>query len=115
MILIDGKFYEGDQLVPLEFGNKEQIRLIQEQKNRLEALEGDGLQVDPEIERVTKVSVDFKCICGQTVWFHEKECDDDIDFLEEEMVGEKTSCRKCQRKYIIVINDGDLYVKINKQ
>lgn len=115
MKLLNGKFYdkEGNEVKP-EFGNKEQIRLIEEAQRTLDELRGDGVVVDPEITTITKVSVDFKCICGQTVYFRDKEFDDDCAFPQEEMAGEKTSCRSCKRNYLLAVNDGDLVVKLTK-
>ena len=52
MRLIEGKFYEGDRVIPLEFGNKEQIKLINEAKRTMDELTGDGMVVDPDMETI---------------------------------------------------------------
>lgn len=112
MTLKDGKFYEGGQVVPLEFGNKEQIRLTNEAKQHIEDLKGDGLLVEVEIETTYTAKVNFKCTCGQTVWL-ETELDDENH--SKDLVGEITSCRHCKAKYELDENeDGDTVVKFRK-
>jgi predicted nucleic acid-binding Zn ribbon protein len=88
MTLRDGKFYNGGQVVPLEFGNKEQIRLIQEAEKALTALSGDGLIVEPNIEEEITYSASyyFKCVCGNRVENH-------------------STCRQCKRTYTVVYAD----------
>jgi len=97
MRLIEGKFYEGDKVIPLEFGNKEQIRIIAEQQRIVDELNGDGLVVDPDIEEVIKVSVSTKCLCGGGVYFQDREIGSDDDAIEE-MQGDIASCHKCKKK-----------------
>lgn len=110
MILRDGKFYEGNVLVPLEFGNKEQIRLMNEAKEHIEALKGDGLEVDVQIETKYFANIDLKCLCGQTVWFNDIELDDD-DKLDD-LDGECTSCPKCKKRYELSYDSGQTLVKL---
>lgn len=96
MTLRDGKFYEGDQLIPIEFGNKEQIRLMTEAKNRIEAIQGDGLYADVNIITTFTANITGKCLCGQTIWW-ELELDDEDDL--KDLIGETTSCKVCKKKY----------------
>lgn len=109
MTLRNGKFYEGDQVVPLEFGNKEQIRLMNEAKEVIEALKGDGLEVDVCVKTQYTAEADFKCTCGQTVWF-EVEMDDEDDF--DDLNGEETSCPKCKARYKLEYDSGQTLVKL---
>lgn len=118
MILRDGKFYEGDTVVPLEFGNKEQIRLMQEQMRLIADLK-DGLVVEPDIEEITTYSatVRFKCVCGHSISreFDELEEDDPFE-VARRFDGRSKDCHKCQRKYIFSINeDLDLIVKLAEE
>lgn len=96
MTLIGGKFYKDGQVVPPEFGNKEQIQLIQEHEQKIEALNGDGWEVEIEMEYVY-VST-FKCICGTSLTIRE-ESDDDLD--HSCMIGKTCTCHKCKKKYRI--------------
>lgn len=116
MKLINGKFYEGGKEVPLEFGNKEQIRLLNQVNEKIEELKGDGLFVDVDEIPMVKVSIDFDCVCGVALDFGEAEFDK-IDYdrmnILDHFNGKKTTCRKCKRKYILQKSDGDLVVKFN--
>lgn len=112
MILRDGKFYEGDQVVPLEFGNKEQIRLMNEAKYVFQALSGDGLEVDVEVESKITASVNFKCTCGQTVWF-EVEIPEEDNF--NDLDDEETNCPKCKNRYKLEYDSGETVVKFAKK
>lgn len=113
MKLINGKFYEGDKLVPLEFGNKEQIHLIREAEKLSNLLNGNGLTVDPEIETTITANVNFRCICGKLVHFYERELTKERD-AHKELKGEICKCNNCQRKYVLDIYDKELVVKIRK-
>ena len=113
MKLIDGKFYEGDKVIPLEFGNKDQIKIMEEARRTMCDLSGDGLVVDPDIEEIMKVSVSIKCLCGYNVHFNEREIAG-FDDAKEELKGDAASCRKCGKKYILDIFDGDLVVKLKQ-
>lgn len=68
MRLIKGKFYDNaGNMVPLEFGNKDQIRLIEERK----ALEGGGITLCAHAVDM-KLTFSFRCPCGQVVSFENK-------------------------------------------
>lgn len=60
MILKNGKFYnEAGEVVPLEFGNKEQIALL----DLASALNGDGVCLQLIGSKETTEFV-FQCLCG---------------------------------------------------
>jgi hypothetical protein len=75
MTLRQGKFYNGDTLVPLEFGNKEQIALLQ----RVDYLreEGEFLDLDFDISKsghkIIGASYGLECVCGSMVKFKDRE------------------------------------------
>lgn len=108
--LIDGKFYRNGVLEPLKFGDKDQIALMKELNDLAADLNGDGVIIDPDLEEVIKISVDFRCLCGKNVYFSEMECSV-FDDPNEEMKGEKATCQ-CGKKYIIDNHLGDMVVKI---
>ena len=116
MKLIKGKFYEGDKELPVEFGNKEQIKLMNDQLSLVNALNGDGLEVEPEIETVYRVSVSFTCPCGANAYANDMEIDDDNNLSAiKEMVGNKFNCHQCGNKYVCEENDdNELVVKLRK-
>jgi hypothetical protein len=112
MILKDGKFYEGTTIVPLEFGNKEQIRLMNEAKHRIEAIKGDGLYADVDIVTTFTANVTGKCLCGNSIWW-EIELDEEDDI--KNLIGETTNCPKCKKQYILAEDeDNDTVYKLVK-
>lgn len=113
--LKDGKFYNDGVLIPIEHGNKEQIALMNNKLNHFNALDNDGLYIDPEIEEKYTGTMNFDCSCGQRVYFDDVEADHE-DEIKEQYIGSRCECRKCKTKYISELNDdGDLVVKILKE
>jgi hypothetical protein len=114
MILKDGKFWDNGKVVPIEFGNKEQIRLMTYALDELKALETDGIEIDPDFEEMIVASYQFKCICGSWVRFSEVEADDKLDAIAK-FIGQKRSC-KCKKKYKIEQSeDGEIVIKYDKK
>ncbi len=110
MELRGGKFYEKGVLVPLEFGNKEQIKLMKEHQDRIDALNSeDGVETDVEVTRVFKAEIAEKCTCGQTVWFEIEDMEDETDV--DEFNGMIRGCPKCQKKYVIKHEVGVFYFR----
>lgn len=108
MILRDGKFYEGDKVIPLEFGNKEQIKLMNQANELIRLFRTDGVEVSVNVITKVEASASFKCVCGQTVW-KDNEVDDEDDI--EPLQG-YTKCQRCQKEYDISQNDdGELIAK----
>jgi redox-regulated HSP33 family molecular chaperone len=110
LVIRDGNFYRGSDLIKPEIGNLEQIKVLREFEKQGDLFK-TGLVVDPDFETVTTGSVSFKCICGKNV-YKEMECaDEEIDDFIDEVV----KCRHCDRKYKFDDNeDGDLVVKLTK-
>lgn len=109
MILRDGKFYEGDKLVPLEHGNPDQIAIMNRFLRLHEELK-NGKVLDVSYQKDIVAITHFSCICGQTIW-RESSVD------EEEEIGELQgicTCKKCQRKYEVFLDDdkNELMVKL---
>lgn len=104
MDLINGKFYQGEKEVPLEFGNKEQIKLIQQAEQRTISLKGEGLEPDYEAEdrgEFVIVEFSFKCICGCHVQFKKQEFlfRDWMFLCSDNYTSISTECKECSRKY----------------
>lgn len=115
LVLRGGKFYRGSEIVPLEFGNIEQINLIRKQEKILNAINGEGLILDVWVDQVTTYTVkaDFVCTeCNTRLWIDE-EVDDEDD--KAEILGEH-SCHHCKAKYKISMNkEGEYVVKSLKK
>lgn len=110
LILKDGKFYRDGVFEPLEFGNKDQIKIIRDSLRLANQLLTTGVPVDVEFESVITAKVEFRCQCGQLVWF-EREVDYDEDY--KNLYGVTSSCLKCKTKYILHNHEG-LTVKLKK-
>jgi hypothetical protein len=105
--LIDGKFYRNGKVEPIEFGNTEQIKLMNEVKQQFEDLAGDGLVVDPDdIEIQVKATIKVKCSCGQTIYFEEEAEDESMIDFE----GQEHTCRRCRKEYKASMNEDDNWV-----
>lgn len=112
MTIKDGKFYKGDKPVPLEFGNWEQIILMDRASRAYNALKGPGLPVDVSYqkERIT-ASAHFNCLCGLGL-SRDRDVDEEGDI--EPLFGIVT-CLKCKNQYELSENDnGELIVKLRK-
>lgn len=107
-----GKFFRGNDPVPLEFGNLEQIRLMNEQIRERHELETEGIPVDPTFTVTIEAEIQFKCECGSWVYVTvEPDDEDDIDCF----VGETRTCRGCKKNYEVRKDDeGELRVKPKK-
>ena len=108
-----GKFYKDGKIMPLEFGNKDQIELMQARLENLKQLQQGTFEPQVDFTTITKVDVNFTCTCGKQVWFVEQEYehDEDADYIDD-FSGAYSKCMKCGQRYEIVINDGELNVKI---
>ena len=90
MRLIKGKFYDNSgNGVPLEFGNKEQIRLIEERK----ALEGGGIAACIHVHNIKTLLFSFRCPCGVIITFENTtvkkcvECGENYEHFETDDWG----------------------------
>lgn len=113
MELRNGKFYEGNVIVPLEFGNTEQIKLIQEYDRLATAYRGKGLKVDPTIKEITqyRAHLSFKCLCGNRI---EVEDDDAVNEWDSSGLHGTKQCHKCHTSYEISgsTEGGEMFIKI---
>lgn len=102
MTIRDGKFYKGDQPVSLEFGNWEQIVLMEKATKAYKALTGPGIGVSVEYEKrgVTGTAY-FNCLCGFTIT-RERDVDEEGDI--EPLCGHVT-CSRCKNLY--ELSEGD--------
>lgn len=105
--LKSGKFYDdAGNVVPLEFGNKEQIKLIQDEENRIACFSGEGLPIAIDIDErvVYDFQIRFNCVCGKLLHRdHESEESDDFSGLLTRTI----SCADCKRRYLAEIDPDD--------
>lgn len=110
LTLRNGKFYRGNEIVPLEFGNKEQIKLIEQAYKRMSEFRSeDGGEVDVTVETKYEAYLRFQCACGSYV----SECndiDDEDDYRE--LTGD-IQCRNCKQTYSLFLREtGELAAKL---
>lgn len=102
MKLKDGKFFRDGNPVPLEFGNAEQIRLINEQQEQIRALTHEGYWIEPNVypyENGVRADVEFDCLCGNRIWIMERA--DSIGKSWDALCRKSHTCSKCNRSYKI--------------
>ncbi len=110
MKLVQGKFYDSEgKIVPLEFGNKEQIKLIQEK----EKIMSEGLEVELDIDepRLITGTISFNCFqCDKRIHV-EEEGEDDQDIINC-LVKRKKECPGCKVKYTFEESSGNFGVVV---
>jgi DNA-directed RNA polymerase subunit RPC12/RpoP len=106
MILRDGKFYDGEREIPLQFGNRLQIELI----NNAMAEAEKGALVELNIKEVCTYTMSFNykcCNCfkvnnhgdWQTYEDFEPSFDD-----EKEMIEDNLECEHCGAEHRLVVD-----------
>jgi hypothetical protein len=107
--LRDGKFYREGQRVPLEFGNTEQINMI----NRRLKIIREGISVSPSYGSEITGYIHFKCVCGQSLIL-EHVVDEEGDI--EQFIGMQKKCYKCLQEYTVEADGkSDLRIKYVSQ
>ena len=103
MTLKDGKFYKDGQPYPLEFGNKEQIELINKVQQGKE--EGFAPEIDLQDDEVT-FSYFSDCVCGVQTFI----CSSSMN----NSIGRVVKCDGCSLKYRVCEDEeyGFWYLKI---
>lgn len=97
MTIKNGKFFKDGVQVPIEHGNKEQIKVLK----RIEEM-SNGFT--PQIEIVKRVSMLFTCVCGAANNFDdftEMENGDDPDAI---ILHEKDHCYNCGLEYKVIVD-----------
>lgn len=99
MTLKDGRFYKDGQPYPIEFGNKDQILLIEKVKQ----LKGVGISPRLIFDDQTMIidTARLLCVCGSTI---------ELKGFEE---GQIIRCTGCKFTYKVFLDDCDFpYLKI---
>lgn len=111
MTVKHGKFYKGNQEVPIEHGNKEQIALL----HKVEEMRTEGFYPEMAIKQI--ICMQFTCVCGainEFDSFSELDIDDQPRFIK----GETDKCHCCGLEYIVTVDEQDdlmLKIKTNKK
>lgn len=103
--LFKGKFYRGDVLVPVEFGNKEQIDLLKKAEEKLK----QGVDIDINFEE--KVSYTIKASWECPICNHQNSERDYEEYEEfepddddvEEFLQENTHCENCDSDFTLKV------------
>lgn len=113
MILKDGKFYQDNQIVPLEHGNMEQIKLMNKELKYINSFMNEGFTPHIIEEEKYTIEFNFKCPkCSNNIRYSDEY--DDYDHYKSIIEMEGTSCKNCKRKFRFFLNEyHDLTIKYN--
>jgi len=105
LILKNGSFYRDGEKVPLEFGNKEQIKMLK----KIKELSGDGVLA--KVDEDELISLEYVCLCG-TPFRKQYTYDQWNEFQHDKFI-----CAGCDLKYFL---DGEVFnpfvvVKLDKK
>lgn len=111
MKLIDGKFYEGDKEVPLEFGNRQQIDLLRMAEE--EANKGHLVTLNLNETVTYKMSIDWKCCSCMKLnvvydWEEYEEYEPDHEEMQE-FIEESIACKHCNTQHKLKVDKTDKY------
>lgn len=98
MTLRNGKFFKDGQPYPVEFGNEDQIKLLERAERLIK--QGEQAQLDFDINEHGVVISQFlkiDCLCGYWAIFK----------LRDDMEGAKGKCPMCDLRYYIKVEDGE--------
>ena len=106
MRLVNGKFFEGENQVPLTFGDKKQIELIFRVETLIKHGEEPFLVFDDEKNAFTGAWL--TCVCdgvAATQW--------SLEDQYSGLVGKEAECSGCGNVYKIIIDEDELiYFKL---
>jgi ribosomal protein L44E len=106
MRLTNGKFYDGDKEVPLEFGNREQIELL---KTAIaEAEKGHKVNVNTNEKVTYKLSMDWKCckcfkLNVDDDWNEYEDWEPDFDDIQC-FIEDNIECSHCGQEHKLVVD-----------
>jgi len=105
--LVDGKFYRGNEEVPICIGDREQIDLLKNIERAAEDADRYGVDVDFEVSDIRyEVGLSFQCSCGKLI-SERNDCNGDYGCVIEDEAAEdyyqeeKVRCQNCKTMYKI--------------
>lgn len=111
MTLENGKFFDNGKEVPLEHGNLEQIRLMNQHLQAIELeeeAEAIGIAVEQLLQEEVewKYSCEFRCPCGELVEVEDQSSEDMMvaDYFEDY----RETCHGCKKTYVLKIVNENL-------
>ena len=125
MELINGKFYQDGNEVPLEIGNREQIRLLKRQLEYLQGIEDEfgeiftvEVEFSAELICTAEITAKFECECGKNISLREIKDDvdshyDDYDAASDmgkNLLGIEKQC-SCGKKYTFIENNQGIWAQ----
>ena len=111
MKIIDGKFVKDGVIVPVEWGNMEQIQCLQYYQLLQEKINGVGIELNVDYEPLGfDATAIFRCQCGSSIQINREVDEEDQD---DQLSGIKKKC-KCGLKYITAMYKDELVIKIDK-
>jgi hypothetical protein len=105
LTLKSGKFYDSNgNIVPLEFGNNEQFKVLK--RVELMMSEGEELGLDFDTDSQQYGTFFWDCFCGDEIRVHNN----------RPLDGVKYTCKRCKAKYVLQDDDDQigLLVKLRK-
>ena len=111
MTLTNGKFYVDGKEVPVEIGNKEQIRLLKERQKLIE--EGAKINITTDEVITYTFAATFKCpSCGDMNYI-----DDDSEYPFnnsdiKDMLELDSACRGCGQDFELEVKNGNYKFKM---
>lgn len=116
LTLKDGKFFEDGRPVPIQFGNKEQIELMNKELHIMQAFKDEECHVKPQVEEVTQfvAYVNYICSCGKRLRFESDDTAGSRSEAKSYLVNNLQVCYICKKKYKIRMKD-DIYFITNEK
>ena len=102
----DGKFYKDGEVMPVEFGNLEQIKALEDLDKITKGLK-EGMELDYNESMSVTYTAKIDCPCGKSVYLEEES---EYEGLPDCLVTIK-KCRCGKHKFETYMEEGVLMVK----
>lgn len=111
MEIIKGKFWKDGKIVPLEFGNMDQIKLMNKELKYVSSFEEDGYEPIIWEEERLLINFNFKCPrCSYKIRYESEF--EDRDHYNNEIEYEGITCKGCNTKFRFKLDDyGELKIR----
>jgi hypothetical protein len=111
MTLINGRFYIDGKEVPVQIGNKEQIKLLKDRQKLME----EGAKIDIDSGEITTytISATFQCpSCGRKNYIDDESEYEFDDSDIEDMLELDSACRGCGQDFELEVKNGNYRFKM---
>lgn len=103
----NGKFYKDGEAMPVEFGNLEQIKALEDLDKLTKGLK-EGMELDYNEQMTVTYTASFKCPCGKYVYLQDVS---DYEDQPDTLAAITKKCRCGKHMFRTYMEDGDLMVK----